>query len=80
MSKKGGSKNDLFQTIVNLQKELATIREQRAILLSAVALALRKSSHDKNCWTLQKNAPGPCTCYISELVEAIRKGEVRVEP
>ena len=72
MSKKGGSKKDLYQTIANLQQELAILRDQKLTLLNAVTSVLQQPTHSKDCWALQKN-PGPCTCNIFTLDFAIKK-------
>lgn len=76
MSKKGGSKKDLYQTIASLQEKLAIYRDQNTSLLNACRLALQQP-HDKNCWTRQKN-PGPCTCHITDLANAVAKTEIKV--
>ena len=70
MSKKGGSKKDLFQNIAFLKEDLSAIRDQNITLLNAVKSALQTPTHDKNCWALQKKAPGPCTCHIADLENA----------
>jgi len=74
MSKKGGSKKDLFQTITFLKQDLSELGDQKTTLLNAVKSALRNPTHDKNCWALQKT-PGPCTCHIRDLENA----RIRVE-
>jgi len=75
MSKKGGSKKELFQNIAFLKEDLSALRDQKTTLLNAVKSALRTPTHDKNCWTLQKSNPGPCTCHIADLANAIAKVE-----
>lgn len=85
MSKKGGSKKDLFQTILDLrnkitflEKKIQSLHDQRTNLYNACTIAVQQP-HNKNCWTLQKSNPGRCTCYISDLEKAFEDAREKTE-